>query len=286
MSNDTITTIPQIIKSLIQDSIVKDVKEGGMFSIELDSAQDISAHEQCSLVLRFVKGGEVKELLLTMVKADSTSGEALFQLLSNAFEKHGLQMEQCVGDSFDGAANMNGIHKGLSSRISSMNKSHVHTWCYAHTLNLVVSTVTSVSVHAITLFDMLQTASRYFKESYKQMNVWEDVLKENSKSLKVLRSLGSTRWWSKAKAIEKIFGSSKSSSTNSAGVLADILVALHIISENDGHTFTASRQKDANSLIEFFSKYETLLTAFTFQAIFEVTTPLSNYLQSRGLDLL
>ena len=29
-----------------------------------------------------------------------------------------------------------------------------------------------------------------------------------------------------------------------------------------------------------------LLTAFTFQAIFEVTTPLSNYLQSTGLDHL
>ena len=142
-------------------------------------------------------------------------------------------MEQCVGDSFDGAANMNGIHKGLSSRISNKNKSHVRTWCYAHTLNLVVSTVTSVSVHAITLFDMLQTASRFFKETYKRMNVWENVLKENSKPLKVLGSLGSTRWWSKAKAIEKIFGSSKSSSANSAGVLADVLVALLVFSEND-----------------------------------------------------
>ena len=96
-----------------------------------------------------------QRISFAMVKAESTSGAASFQLLSNAFEKHGLQMEQCVGDSFDGAANMNGIHKGLSSRISSINKSHVHTWCYAHTLNLVVSTVTSVSVHTITLFDML-----------------------------------------------------------------------------------------------------------------------------------
>ena len=43
----------------------------------------------------------------------------------------------------------------------------------------------------------------------------------------------------KSKTIEKIFGSSKSSSTNSAGVFTDVLVALHVISENDGHTFTA-----------------------------------------------
>ena len=85
------------------------------------------------------------------------------------------------------------------------------------------------------------------------MNVWENVLKDNSHPLKVLESLGSTRWSSKAKAIEKMFGSSKSSSTNSASALADVLVALHLISENDGHAFTASTQKDANSLIEFFS---------------------------------
>ncbi len=268
MSNDAITTITQIIKHLIQDSIVKDVKEAGMFSIELDSTQDVSAHEQCSLVLRFVKEGEVKECLLTVVKAESTSGEALFELLSNAFEKHGLQIEQCVGDSFDGAANMNGIHKGLSSRISSINESHVHTWCYAHTLNLVVSAVTSVSVQAVTLFDMLQTASRFFKESYKRMNVWEKVLKENSKPLKVLGTLGSTRWWSKAKALEMIFGSSKSSLNDGVGVLTEVFIALHVISENHGQTFTGNAKKDANPLIEFFFKVGYALDSIDFSSNF------------------
>ena len=41
-----------------------------MFSIQLDSTQNVSTHEQCYLAFRFVKEGEFKELLLTMVKAD------------------------------------------------------------------------------------------------------------------------------------------------------------------------------------------------------------------------
>ncbi len=150
------------------------------------------------------------------------------------------------------AANMNGIHTGLSSRISSNNESHVHACCYAHSLNLVVSAVTSVSVQAVKFFDMLQTASRFFNESYKRMNVWESVLKEKSKPLKVLGTIGSTGWWSKSKALQKIFGSSKSSSDD--GVLSEVLVALNLISEDIDQTFTANTQKDANTHIEFLFK--------------------------------
>jgi len=37
---------------------------------------------------------------------------------------------------------------------------------------------------------------------------------------------------------------------------------------------------------ESLSKYETLLTAHTYLRVFKLTTPLSKYLQTRGLDLL
>jgi hypothetical protein len=41
----------------------------------------------------------------------------------------------CIGDSFDGAANMSGVYNGLQALLKQVRPSHVHTWCYAHVLN-------------------------------------------------------------------------------------------------------------------------------------------------------
>ena len=93
---------------------------------------------------------------------------------------------------------------------------------------------------------MLQTASQFFKESYKLINVWGKFLKENSKPLTGLGTLGNTRWWSKAKAFKKIFGSSKSSLSDDVTVLTEVFVA-----QNHSQIFNAKDQKHAKSLIEF-----------------------------------
>ena len=59
-----------------------------------------------------------------------------------------------MGDSFDGAANMSGEYKGVQARISEVASNHIHVWCYAHTLNLVLGDVTSLNVSSIGLFGL------------------------------------------------------------------------------------------------------------------------------------
>jgi hypothetical protein len=41
----------------------------------------------------------------------------------------------CIGDSFDGAANMSGVYNDLQALLKQVRPSHVHAWCYAHVLN-------------------------------------------------------------------------------------------------------------------------------------------------------
>lgn len=57
------------------------------------------------------------------------------------------------------------------------------------------------------------------------------------------------------------------------------------IIENDEETASDARFK-AKSFKEALLKYETILTAFTYVYIFNETTPLSNYLQTNGFDIL
>ena len=135
LSHDITSRIVRIIRDLVQESIVREVKEAGMFSVELDTTQDIMTQDQCSIVLRYVYEGVVHERLLSLVKATSTTGEALFNLLNSTLQKHGLDIKNCVGDAFDGAANMSGAYNGVTAKISSVASLHVHTWCYSHCLN-------------------------------------------------------------------------------------------------------------------------------------------------------
>ena len=145
LSKSTVTSLVRVMRNLIQERIANDVRAAGIYSIEIDSTQDISSQDQCSIVIRYARKGEVHERLLRVMKGNS-SGKALLNLLKSTLDRLQLDISNCVGDSFDGAANMSGEYKGVQARISEVASNHIHVWCYAHTLNLVLGDVTSLNV--------------------------------------------------------------------------------------------------------------------------------------------
>ena len=50
---------------------------------------------------------------------------------------------------------MSGVYSGLQALMKAAHSSHIHTWCYAHVLNLVISDASSVCVAAVSLFGLL-----------------------------------------------------------------------------------------------------------------------------------
>ncbi|XP_065210573.1 uncharacterized protein LOC135838749 [Planococcus citri] len=186
-------------------------------------------------------------------------------------KEHNISMENCVADSFDGAANMSGQYQGVSAHLKSANPLHIHTWCQAHVLNLVMTESTSCTVPAISLFGLLQETCNFFRESYKRMLVFEgedgndetsDAAEEsesetsNSKTSKSkkskskksksrkLKDIGKTRWSSKSDALTTVFG------------------YYHQWDGTDG------------------TKEETMM----YLSIFSITSPVSKYLQTANLD--
>jgi len=102
---------------------------------------------------------------------DNSSGKFLHILLQNSFAEIGLALEQRTGDSFDGAANMSGVYSGLQALVKAARPSHIHTWCYAHVLNPVISNANSICVAAVSVFGLLTELSTFFNDSYKRMKV-------------------------------------------------------------------------------------------------------------------
>lgn len=277
LSKTTVNQIISILGNYVKHKIAEQVQQAKNFSIQVDSTQDISVREQLAIILRYVHNGEVFERLISLISVEKTSGLALFNTLKIELEKVNLDVSNIIGCSFDGAANMSGQYNGLQAQIKANAPGSVYTWCYAHVLNLVVSDGTENIVKCKTFFGLLNRTACFMTESYKRHSVWKGKLNEGK--FKSLKKISNTRWWSKAKALETLFGSSSDQSNE---LYTTLLVVLHFIATSNN--FDAKTSSEAQSLIGSWVGFETLNIAFLYLKIFEILTPASNYLQTKGLD--
>lgn len=133
----------------------------------MDTTIDVSSYDQCVIVIRYILEKEVKEKVLALVCVQSTTGESLFNKLQESLNSTGLAIENCVANAFDGASNMSGEYNGVSSRLRAIIPNHIHTWYYAHVLNLVMSDTAQCLPTTISFFGLLQQTHVFIKESHK-----------------------------------------------------------------------------------------------------------------------
>ena len=88
----------------------------------MDKTTDAGHIEQVSIMVRYVDIDAkddlkvVNEHLLGVVSADEMTGEALTKLLSGVLTKNGLNIENIIGQGYDGGANMHGGSKSVQAR--------------------------------------------------------------------------------------------------------------------------------------------------------------------------
>lgn len=274
ISKTTVNMVIDSISYFMKKSISDEIREAVMFSVQLDTTQDISVQDQCSIILRYVNYKGIQEKLLAVITVQQSTGKSFSDMLQGVLTDNSLDITKCVGNATDGAANMQGKFNGFSAWLEKSTPNQVHVWCYAHILNLVIIDSTKSPLKAAALFVTLNDLANFFKESYKRMNVWANSVDENNK--RRLQSIGNTRWWSKELALKHLFGSD--------GMYIDVILALNFIEISNG--FTPEARIKAKTLKNSILDYSTILTAFIYIRIFNIVGPLSKYLQTKGMDLL
>jgi len=133
----------------------------------------------------------------------------------------------------------------------------------------------AVCVAAVSLFGLLTELSTFFYDSYNWMKVWEEHMqtKPGNKKHPSLERIGQTRWSSGGRALRKLFGSYTDQSSE---FYSDLLIILQQVIEAPDSN--GSVRYEAQKLIENLRKFETILMAFTFIRIFDITTPVSDYI--------
>lgn len=171
ISKTTLNVIIDSISCIIKNKISDAVREAGLYSVEIDTTQDICVMDQCAVVIRYVDKNCVKvnEKLIAIVECSNSSGHGMFELLQTVLKNNNLNLKMCIGNATDGAANMQGIYNGFTAWLEKFSPGQVHVWCYAHILNLAITDVTKCSLEAASLFTLLNNAAVFFKESHKRM---------------------------------------------------------------------------------------------------------------------
>jgi hypothetical protein len=275
LSKTMVNYIFQIIHEMIMELISKEVQDSEIFSVQVDTCQDISVKEQLSIVLRYVKDGRIFETFAGFVECKSTAGLELANVVQRHFEKYNIDISRCCANATDGASNMQGEYNGFQAHLSEKSfNGQVHVWCHSHVLNLILTSICQGVLCVTNFFNLLNQCASHIDGSYIRRGILEEFI--DGRTMKRLALIGQTRWWAKERALTNIYGAD--------GIFVELVLTLDKISKLP--RIDSQAKASAEGIAENLLSFNSNLIAQLFMKIFFITTPLSKYLQTRGLDIL
>ena len=269
--------IIDVCGDFIRDSILAEIREAKFYSISADEVADQANHEQLSIVLRFVDGEkQIREEFLGFLRCDSTTGESLCDLILQSLQSWNLPLENCRGQTYDGAGNMAGRRQGVAARIQERNDLAIYTHCHSHKLNLAV--VKGLDLPSVrNMMDAADQVTRFYNFSPKRQKNLEDTIDQavqrDSKKSK-LKEMCKTRWIQRHDALN-VF----------VELLESVVTSLEDImhNRNDWNPKTVT---DATALQARITKFEFIIALQTTKEIMSYVQPLSVSLQARTMDII
>ncbi|KAL4119802.1 hypothetical protein QTP88_012569 [Uroleucon formosanum] len=155
LSHYSINNVISTISSIIKQTISSQISKAQMFSVLIDTTQDVTVMDQCSIVLRYVTNGTINEKLIAVKCCTDSTGKGMMELLQSALEEVKVNPEKCIGNATDGAANMQGVYNGFTAWLSKVAPEQIHVWCFSHVLNLVITDATKNPVPVVNFFSLI-----------------------------------------------------------------------------------------------------------------------------------
>ena len=109
--------------------------------------------------------GEIREEFLGFLHCDlGLSGKALAETVLNGITNLILDIQNCLGQGYDGASSVSGSINGLSAQILRINERAIYTHCHSHWLNLVVAASCNIQI-VRNVLDQIKELSDFFNYS-------------------------------------------------------------------------------------------------------------------------
>ena len=174
----------------------------------MDETSDISRTEQVLLYLSFALNGTKKEAFIGFYSTKSTEGEVLYELVKSSITEPHLNLKNIVGKAFDGAANMNGVHKGLSTslRMEECSPFGICVHCYGHVLSFALQDTMTQNEPLRNALGTIQALYNFLEASPKRHALFSDTEVQGEDLKLTLKSLSTTRWSCRWEAVKAVYG--------------------------------------------------------------------------------
>ncbi|KAJ8036177.1 Zinc finger MYM-type protein 1 [Holothuria leucospilota] len=137
--------------------------------------------------------------------AEGLDAESLSESILDELKSEGIDINNLVGQGYDGASVMNGKLSGVQERIRRKIPQTLYVHCFAHRLNLViVETVKSV-VPVVDFFAVLQSSYNFLSGSHihKQWIKWQQKMYPKARVVE-FKGMSDTRWASQVRTVGAI----------------------------------------------------------------------------------
>ena len=127
--------------------IATSIQEAKYFAIMADEVMDATNRKQVVLCFRWVDGTlDAHEDFVGLHKVDKINADILVAVIKDVILRLNLDLHNCRGQCYDGAANMAGSRNGTATQICQAEKCAVFKHCYGHALNLAVADVKQIKL--------------------------------------------------------------------------------------------------------------------------------------------
>ena len=139
MSHDIINEQITIMGHSLLRTLLANIKKNvpGWYAIIADEAADVVNREQLNLSIRWVSDDYmVSEDPVCLYCLPDTTANTITKVLKYLLIRCAFPISLCRGQAYDGAANTQGIRKGVATQIRAECPAALPVHCFAHSLNL------------------------------------------------------------------------------------------------------------------------------------------------------
>ena len=133
-------------------------------------------------MVRYVKGSEIIERLVSFFDCESTTGESICEKVFEVLKRINASPTMCRAQTYDGAGNMAGRMNGCAAHFMRQVPEAIYYHCASHQLNLVLSKTAQIS-EVQAMLGTLTSVGLFYKYSRKRQRQLE-------KSIEKLNDLG------------------------------------------------------------------------------------------------
>lgn len=286
LSNRAQNDLVHAIATVVREEIVQEIIKAKFFSVMMD---DVSGKEQLCMVIRFVDHSNViHERLLSFQAVAKTDATSLFSAVSDAIHLHKLEMKNIVGQCYDGASNMKGVHNGVQAKVKEIVPTAIYVHCYAHCLNLVLVSAMTSNTLARNFFGTLEALYCFVRNSNYHHHLFQTLQKShedaddsvvtsgdddgNTPRPLSLKRLSDTRWACRFEAVR--------------AVVQNYTLLLELLEKivEDRNT-SAKAVADGRGLLTQLQTFGFILCSKVLEDLLQCTNVISKYLQSVEIDL-